>query len=516
MTTVQRATLPQVGKRPRPAPVLAMVLVLISAACGPRLPNAGEQRPDVILITVDALRADSLSCAGSPLIQTPNLDRLASEGILFSQAMSSFVGTTAAMPSLMSGLFPSFEGITEWSPATHSGFRHLSDPGENQELTDNVLTLAEILAADGYTCAGFSSNPNLTPQSGFDQGFHHFEAFSAYLANKARNRRHPLLGHYPPADVVVDSVLQWLAGAQPRPLFLWLHLMEPHSPYLPPPPFDRLPHRRYTPATDLQINEALYRIVIAQYGLAPPPQYAAVATLPASAADSLEHLKALYEGQVRFADRELGRLFAGLRDHGRWDRSVVIATADHGEELFDHGHVIHHLLEPALEELLRIPLLLRLPSNDRQGRRIHALVRMVDVAPTVLDYTGIPMPASGMDGTSLRPLIEGQAMPELTAFVSAIDFGVARSSRWKYRRVKRAFGSHRPGESLFDIQADPLESNDVAAEQPAALADMRGRYAAFVHRLELRGAPAQEPDTQPADVDPEVRERLRALGYIDE
>jgi arylsulfatase A-like enzyme len=496
--------------------LLAVAVVAAAASgCSPQASPSIPPRPDIVLITVDALRADALSCAGNPQVETPHLDRLAADGVMFSQAISSFVGTTAAMPSLMTGRFPSFEDVSEWNEATFNGFCHLNSPGEAAGLTANVETLAEILGSQGYLCAGFNTNPNLAPRSRFNQGFDHYHGFGAYLAERNQNRRHPLVGQYPPADVVVDTVLEWLAHAPPEPIFVWFHLMDPHSPYLPPAPFDRLPHRSYTPATDLQINEALYKIVVAQYGPPPRSLQPALESLPGSPAESLEHLMALYEGEVRFADRELGRLFAGLRRLDRWQHAMVIVTADHGEEFFEHGHAIHHLLEPALEELIRIPLLVRLPAASPGGRRVDSLVRMVDIAPTVLDYVDGAVAPRAMDGTSLRPLIEGRTMPELTAFISAIDFGVARGERWKYRLVKAPFETHLPGESLFDIQADPLEARDVAAEHPQALAEMRRRYQDFVSHLRQRGAPPSATPITPSEVDPEVQQRLEALGYLD-
>jgi arylsulfatase len=496
--------------------LIALLLLAIHPACTASRP--GEGRTSVILVTIDALRADSLSFAGGPHIESPNLDRFAAKSVVFTEAISSFVGTTAAMPSLMTGLFPSFEGVDRWNAATYYGFSDLNDPDEKKGLTRNVRTLPEILESAGYATAGFNTNPLLTSKFNFDQGFAHYEEFGDFYAVAAESREHRLEAHYPPANVVVDRVLRWLDTAKGLPFFVWFHLMDPHSPYLPPPPFHRLPERSYTVASDLEINEALYRRLLDQDGKHPPQEYISFSRLPGSRKEVFAHVRALYEGEIAFADRELGRLFEELEKRRLLESTLVVVTADHGEEFLEHGHVSHHRLEPALEELIRIPLVVRLPASQgtHQPARIDPLVTMVDLAPTVLDYVGLADEASAMNGSSLRPLIEGSEAGERTAFISSINYGVARTKEWKYRRIKRPFGEHLPGESLFRIAHDPLEQRDVAPQHPERLLALRAHYDAFAQELRQRGRPLPASSEEDLELDPETAERLRGLGYLGE
>jgi arylsulfatase A-like enzyme len=496
--------------------LIAPSLLAVYAACAGS--ETEDQEPNVILITIDALRADSLSCTGHPHVKSPNLDRFAADGIVFSEAISSFFGTTAAMPSLMTGLYPNFEGVHEWNFATQYGFSDLNDPDEQKGLTRNVHTLAEMLQSAGYVTAGFNTNPYLSREFNFHQGFMHYESFVDFYETTSKSREHNLQATYPPADVVVDRVLQWLETRSGRPFFVWFHLMDPHSPYLPPPPFNRLPERSYIAASDLRVNEALYRRMFREQGQAAPRDFASFPRLPASRNEAFAHVRALYDGEIGFTDRELGRLFEGLERRQLFEGALVVVTADHGEEFLDHGHVIHHGLEPALEELIRIPLMVHLPGSEdvHQPMEIDRLVAMVDVAPTVLDYVGLADEASGMDGSSLRPLIQGSEAGERIAFISSIESGVARTKQWKYRRVKKRFGKHVPGEALFQIADDPLEEHDVAQQHPEQLLRFRQRYDAFAQRLRQRRRSSPTSTEVSPEIDPETTERLRGLGYLGE
>jgi len=496
--------------------LIAPLLLAVHPACTESKPE--DRRPNVILITIDALRADSLSFAGHPHVKSPNLDRFAASSIVFSEAISSFVGTTAAMPSLMSGLFPSFEDVDRWNAATYYGFSDLNDPDEKKGLTRNVHTLPEILQSAGYVTVGFNTNPLLTRKFNFHQGFTHYEEFGDFLEAARKSREHRLQGHYPPADVVVDRVLQWLDTTSEPPFFLWFHLMDPHTPYLPPPPFDRLPEHSYIAASDLQINEALSRRLLRQSEKEPPQEFVSFPRLPGSRSEAFAHVRALYDGEIGFADRELGRLFEELEKRQLLGSALVIITADHGEEFLDHGHVIHHRLEPALEELIRIPLVIRLPASEgmNQPAEIDRLVAMVDLAPTVLDYVGLADQASGMNGSSLRPLIEGSEASARVAFISGINYGVVRTEEWKYRRIKKPFGGHLPGESLFQITDDPLEEHDVAQQHPEQLLRLSEHYDAFARQLRQRRRSSPSSIEASPEIDPETAEHLRGLGYLGE
>jgi arylsulfatase A-like enzyme len=311
-------------------------------------------------------------------------------------------------------------------------------------------------------------------------------------------------------------VLKRLAEGFSQPVFLWIHLMEPHSPYLPPEEYARLFGRTDTGFTDLEINESLYHLLYTQQG-----SLKAAQGLPSPEDRGLDreafvdHLLGLYEGEIRFLDGQLHRLFEGLRRQALWENTLVMVTADHGEEFLDHGHVAHHPYTGLAEELIRIPLTLKPPSGEPSGVVIDELVRMVDFAPTILDYTGLSADAVHMEGVSLRPLIEGRELPLLTAFYSTIDYNIVRDSRWKYRFEKSPPDGGPARERLYDLGADPMEQRDIADLHPVIVERMRRQYREFALGLADRAPPTDaSPVPGQEEIDREELERLEALGYI--
>ena len=231
-----------------------------------------------------------------------------------------------------------------------------------------------------------------------------------------------------------------------------------------------------------------------------------------------EHLWGLYEGEIRFGDAEIGRVLAAMEEQGLLSNTLVIVTADHGEEFFDHGYVTHHRSSGFAEELIRIPLLIRPPGGLAGSRSIDGLVRMVDLAPTILDFLGLGDRSVSMEGRSLRPLVDGESDEPRIAFYSAIRYEIVRTDRWKYRLEKENLVDGRPVERLFDISADPMETTDLAAERPDVVAALRAEYAAFAERLARRGVPADQGAADagaPEAIDEATREQLEALGYLD-
>jgi arylsulfatase len=498
---------------------LAAVLAAL-AGCSPFETQADP--PNVVLITIDALRADAVSWAGYAHRTTPNLDRLAEDSAVFTLAFTSFPGTTASMPSLMTGLFPNFEEVERWDRFSYHGFNEYEEASANNPpgLSNRLTMLAEVLSERGYRTAGFNTNPNLGVASNFNQGFDVYEQFGPYLKSARENRSHRLRAAYPPADVVMKKVLPAIDDLQGSPFFLWIHLMEPHSPYLPPPTFARRSPRVFTDRSDLEINEVVYRRLYAQRGkMGMASQFASRLDLGLTQAAYLEHLLGLYEGEILFCDDTLGRMIGRMDVLGLMDETLFIVTADHGEEFYDHGFVMHHFESALAEELIRVPLLIRPPGGIGKGPRVDRLVRMVDLAPTILDYLDLEETGAGMEGVSLRPLIDGGRIEELAAFFSTIEFGIVRTERWKYRLEKHPEKSDQPVERLFDIVNDPMESVDVAADHPDVLSELRSAWSDFSENLRNRRPQDVEtpgPDRQDGDLDEATREQLEALGYLDD
>ena len=332
--------------------------------CAPEpIAIATAPRTNILLITIDALRADAVSWTGNNGFQTtPNLDALAESSVVFTQALTSFPGTTASMPSLMSGLYPNFEGVEKWNEFTHHGFNEFEteDEAGRPAISDAVPMLAETLGAMGFRTIGFNTNPNLIAARNFNQGFTDYEDFGGYMVKAKKDRKHRLEAAYPPADVVVSKVIPTIETLGDDPFFMWVHLMEPHSPYLPPPPYHRLSSRAFSRVPDLEINGVLYHYLHRQWGAKPEKiVHPSLDEIGIEKAQLIEHLWGLYEGEIRFGDAELGRLLASLETRGLLADTLVIVTADHGEEFFDHGGVTHHRSSGFAEELIRIPLLIQ-------------------------------------------------------------------------------------------------------------------------------------------------------------
>ena len=503
--------------------VLVLTAVLLPAlACSDPSPPPITPARNVLLITIDALRADAVSWTGRDGFQTtPNLDALAESSAVFTQAVTSFPGTTASMPSLMTGLFPNFEGVEQWNEFTYHGFNEFEteDEAGRPVIGDALPMLAETLSASGIRTIGFNTNPNLIADRNFNQGFTDYEDFGSYLSAAKKDRKHRLEAAYPPADVVMSRVVPTIESLGGEPFFMWVHLMEPHSPYLPPPPYDRVSPRVFSRVPDLEINGVLYNYLHRQWGAKPEKiVHPSLDEVGIDKAQLIEHLWGLYEGEIRFGDAEIGRLLAAMDEKGLLADTLVIVTADHGEEFFDHGFVTHHRSSGFAEELIRIPLLVRPPGGLAEPGTIDGLVRMVDLAPTILDFLGLEDPTGSMEGRSIRPLVDGEPDEPRIAFYSAIRYEIVRTERWKYRLEKENLVDGRPVERLFDIAADPMETTDLAAEHPGVVADLRAEYAAFADGLIRRGdlvAQGAAAAGEPGTIDEQTKEQLEALGYLD-
>jgi arylsulfatase len=501
----------------RDAVALISFLALIAVA-GCEQGEAPPPPPNVVVITIDALRADFVSYSGHANLTSPKLDAFARDGVIFTQAVTSFPGTAPAMPSLMTGLHPNFENIDAWTKTTNHGFNDFESPHETERpgLSNNLTLLAEILADAGYQTLGFHTNPNLSKTANFHQGFNEYFQFEPYLDRIRAERTHRLIGNYPPAPVVVNRVLGRLEEGVERPFFVWIHLMDPHSPYLPPEKFARRFGRTDTGFSDLEINESLYHLLYTQQGsLRAAKRYPSPEKRGLDREAFVDHLLGLYEGEIRYLDVHLGRLFEGLKGLSLWENTLVMVTADHGEEFLDHDHVAHHEYTGLAEELIRIPLAIKPPDGNPKGLSIDDLVRMVDFAPTILDFASLSSDAAHMEGRSLRPLIEGSTLPPVPAFYSTIRYNIVRDGRWKYRLEKPGADSRPARELLFDIAEDPMEERDVAHLYPDIVESMRNQYREFARRISDRAPPlAVSVPGEDETLDVEELERLEALGYV--
>ena len=403
--------------------------------------GVSRERLNLVLVTLDTTRADRIGAYGAREVETPVVDRLADEGVLFEQAVSVAPLTLPAHSSIFTGKFPPEHGVRD-----NGGFF----------LGPEQLTLAETLKARGYRTGAFVGAYVLASKWGLNQGFDtYFDDFDL-----GQVRAVSLSAIQRPANEVVDKSLPWMEAANDSPFFAWIHLYDAHSPYRPPEPF------------------------ASRYKGHP------------------------YNGEIAFADSQVGRVVSSLKARGLYDRTVIVVIGDHGESLGDHGEGSHGFF--VYNSVTQVPFVVRAPFSMTGHRRVTDPVRSVDVMPTVLDLLGAP-PATAISGVSLVPLMTG-AKPELglDAYSEAMyplhhygwsDLRALRSGRYK------VIDAPRP--ELYDIDRDPGETTNLFGER-RALGD---RMIAQLRTLE--GGFTKAVSAMPAaDVDPEARERLAALGYV--
>lgn len=422
---------------------------LLASLAVPCTACSAEPPPNVVLIVMDTTRADRCSVNGYGRPTTPQLEALAAEGVVYENAWSPAGWTGPAHASLFTGLRPERHGF-------HRANRHYILPGE--------VTLAESLQAAGYRTAAFTNNITVCAENGLDQGF---DTFTVLHDEPGR--------HYPWATGTHAQALDWVrsGGDADRPFFLFVNDMEPHLRYTPPP----LDQARFVPSDTSPESLRLARASAAAEAFA---HNARALPIPA---EGLRLLSDLYDAEIACLDREIGRLIDGLREAGLLERTVVIVTSDHGENLGEHGLTDHMF---SIHRTIRhVPLVVRYPDRFEPGTRVTDVVRLEDLHPTLLEICGLPTPGD-IDGVSLLDSLPGRVSP---ALVDAPDSLIERRLRESgdafdpqplRRRFRGVFdGRHhyirddQGGEQLFDVVSDPAEADDLAASGSPDLERMR-------------------------------------------
>ncbi len=400
--------------------------------------TVARKAPLAIIYLVDTLRADHTGVYGYSRKTTPELDAFARDAVVFDAAVAHASWTKPSVASILTSRLPGQHRAVQ--------LRDALDPSN--------VTIAERLDQRGWaTGAAIANSVIYGAESEFDRGFDVFAGLHG-----EEDRRSKLVG----ADVVVDSALAFLRSRQGLPTFLYVHTMDPHVPYEPPPPFDRMfepfpaeGHPARDPRTDFR--EPLDR----------------------------ERMIAQYDGDIAFGDREFGRFVRELKAAGLYEDALVVFLSDHGEEFLDHGGWLHG--RSLFDELIRVPLLVKLPGNRGAGTRVAEQVQGLDVVPTVLEAMGLPL-APDLGGQPLQRTLAGGGKPRpALAEISHRGF-VAHGVRTEGDKFIRRF-SPQDDELLFDLRRDPREQANVASQQPrarpAAAGAGRGRHGA--EPLPLRG-----------------------------
>ena len=437
---------------------------LVFAACS----KARERRPNVLLVSVDTLRADHLGCYGYPRDTSPNLDRFARDGVVFERAVSTTSWTLPAHVSMLTGLPISVHGICDdrlWSRTDAVG-RRIPPPLRG-------TFVSEALKSAGYATAGFFTFDFLDSLYGFGLGFDKWERVGADVFSDPR-LRDELMALRAAGDMgaideflrehsagirsdrltspeTIDRAIQWLdeheREHESQPFFLFVHLFDVHDPYKPPPEFDRFgdpsydgPERgRLDPAKSETLHAGLSRSDIARR-------------------------VSLYDGGIAFVDDQVGRLLARLRASGLDEDTLVIVTADHGEEFFEHGRQGHH--RQLYMESIHVPMLARWPKHFPAGRRVEGTVGLVDIVPTLLAATGART-TTPLPGTDLAPFARGEQKNGGRMYVSLLNVFQPRGQGGDqaYKRIESLVrGDEQVLVSWCHDQTVRVESWDLAAD----------------------------------------------------
>jgi arylsulfatase len=449
------------------AVAVAIVAARIVAPLGGR-----PTGPNLLLISIDTLRADRLGAYGAPLPTSPAFDRrLAAAGVLFEHAWSQSPKTTPSHMTLFTSLFPSVHGVELWdgTAPVHA-------------LRPAIHTLAEVLRNAGYATAAFTGGAHMEGTWGFRQGFQVYEECDGEELGHAR---------------------RWLRRHADRPFFLFFHTYQVHDPYLPPlATVDRLDGAYRGPLRDV------VRTLRNDPGAWADAHRRFWSAVDRDDPASVAFVARLYDAGILHMD---ATTLAPLLDHlaalGRERDTLVVFTADHGEAFLEHGRFLHDDLHA---ETLHVPLVLRLPGRLPAGRRVAEPVRLVDVMPTILDLLGVPGPP-GMQGRSLAALARGDADPGEAPAVAS-EFSSPAHGR-VYEALRSGGRTYVVDGGRERLYLDPAERDDVAPREPALLATLRADLDAWHAACRARAATLGPPGDLVVPRDENVQ-RLRALGYV--
>ncbi len=443
--------------------VATLIVLCLITGCARKPP----ERPNVILITIDTLRADHVSCYGYERETTPFLDSLAARGSLFRNCHAPSCWTPPSMASIFTSVYPRTHGVRR-------GVAKEREIHGQEVLDESFLTLAESLKKAGYRTFGLSSNAHMSRETGMAQGFDHFVA---QWFSQAKDIH----------DAALEIKAQLRSG---EPYFLWIHYLDPHSPYLARKPWidTYARHPEHLDGWTAKTMEAMR----ADFGL--------VKNTPSIR----ETLIDLYDSEISHTDLFISRLFDEVVD----DRNaLVIVSSDHGEAFAEHDFLGH--AQSLYVEELKVPLIIALPNDQVAGKTLTAAVSTVDIFPTVLDVLGIEIPAA-CRGRSVLGLMRGEE-PEPRPLFAEFDRGRSLAAiildDWKLISA--------PEESttayLFDLIVDPREQNNLAGTESAK--QMLDRLQPALARWQ-RDNPSFDAPRGKINLTPDQERMLRSLGYL--
>lgn len=413
------------------------LIVFSAGGCVAQSPT--KNTPNVVLITIDTLRADHLGCYGYQQIRTPNIDAFAADSSRFTRAFTVVPVTLPSHSAMLTGTYPMYSGMHDFSA---------------NRLSPEQATLASVLKQSGYITGAVVASAVLDSRFGLNRGFDfyydHFDFSRLEEANLDQMER--------PGNVVLDHALDWLNANWNKKFFLWVHLYDPHHPYVPPEPFRT------------------------QYADRP------------------------YDGEIAFDDAQVGRLLQFLKSKGVYEKSVIVLAGDHGESLGEHGEKTHGFF--IYNATLHVPLIVHLPQKA-QLDVVTDPVSLVDIMPTILATVGVDVP-SQIQGRNLVPILrKDQADPDRAlyseTFLPRIHFN------WSELRGAQNSRYHfidAPHPELYDLTKDPGELHNLLSEKKAVSEEMRAKLFGLIRQYSAGKEMAEK-----TGLDPALMERLKSLGY---
>ncbi len=439
------------------------------------------RRPlNVLLITIDALRADHLSCYGYGRDTSPHIDELARRGVLFTQAISQGPTTIPSVPSLMTSLYPSEHGIkTPW-----------------QRYAVSVPVLAQILKQNGYYTGLIVDNSQLS-HTGMGWGF---DSRDFSFDKKA--------------DVLTQKAINWLIKNKDKRFFLWLHYLDPHGPYRPPQPYDKkyLNDNLYKHDKHIPISTHKEEQYLGEYlDVGCIPLYAAL-----DGRTDPDYYIAQYDGEISFTDAQIGILLKALENFKLDNKTLIIITADHGEHQGEHNYYFFHKF--LYDEVIRVPLIMKCDEILPRGKIIDYQVGHIDIMPTILGLLGIRAGVKTSGISLVQAILKDKSPPRRIIFSELFikstkypyltqPLAIAlRTSEWKliYRPIAGEY-------QLYNLKKDPKELNNLIDTEKTQFAFLKQKLEE--HMYDKSNSFAKSPELK-GSIDKELKKKLESLGYM--
>jgi len=454
----------------------AIVILILTGSAFIYFRNVPQDKPklNILLITIDALRADHLGCYGYKRNTSPNIDKLARESVLFSWAVSQGAFTAPSIPSIMTAKYPISHGVMTWGDSVNS----------------SLVTLAEILKKNGFTTVSISANDFFSSIMGLDRGF---DGLSR--------------GVNLPAGEITRRAVRWMKNNRSGNFFLWLHYFEPHQPYRPPLRFkneftaniDKGKQARLVKILDRErTNHEAYGDIggITKFGMVDGRR-------------ELDFYIGLYDAEIKYADEQIGVLLDELKKMGLEENTLIILSADHGEGLGEHNLYFTHG-DFLYDELLHVPLIIKFRKLFPRHKVIGSQVRLIDIMPTILDIAGIRPPAR-IDGVSLLPFISAKSrFPQLYAFS---EFDVKRSIRTPEWKLIYNQPPYHENCELYNLKDDPKElvnlmKGNLTAAEKAQFRFLKQKLDSYLKREAAVSVKSIRI------INERIRNKLKSLGYL--